>query len=114
MSGSSSGYVFSYGTLQQEQVQLQLFGRTLNGLYDVLHGYRIISIEITDEKFIATGAEKMQRTLIETNASDSIEGMALELTEEELKKADRYEPSNYFRKSVILESGKKAWIYVAQ
>ena len=32
--------LFSYGTLQQENVQIKNFGRSLSGTLDVLQGYR--------------------------------------------------------------------------
>jgi hypothetical protein len=56
----------------------------------------------------------MQNTLMATlNPSDIIMGTILELTEEELLLADKYEPSNYFRQPVVLASGKTAWVYLA-
>ena len=107
-------YLFSYGTLQKEKTQLDLFGRLLKGYKDVLTGYKLSPIEITDEKFLAKGEQKMQLTIVATNKhSDSIEGTALEVTEEELLNADKYEPDNYKRIKVTLESGIEAWIYAA-
>lgn len=105
--------LFSYGTLQKEKVQLELFGRKLNGAKDTLEGYSISTIEIKDERFLAKGEDKLQRTLIQTNNStDRIEGTVLELTYEELLQADKYEPENYKRIQVSLRSGKQAWIYL--
>ncbi len=107
-------YLFSYGTLQKDKTQLDLFGRLLKGSKDVLKGYKLSPIEIKDKKFLAKGEEKIQLTVIATNNhNDGIEGTALELTEEELLFADKYEPDNYKRIKVILQSGKEAWIYVA-
>jgi len=107
-------YLFSYGTLQKEKTQLDLFGRRLNGYKDVLRGYKLSPIEITDEKFLEKGEQKMQLTIIATNKrTDNIEGTALEVTEEELLNADKYEPDNYKRIKVTLESGTEAWIYAA-
>lgn len=107
-------YLFSYGTLQKDKVQLDLFGRLLNGTKDVLKSYKLSPIEIKDEKFLAKGEEKLQLTIIATNdPDDSIEGTALELSEEELLSTDKYEPDNYKRIRVILQSGKEAWIYAA-
>ena len=107
-------YLFSYGTLQKEKTQLDIFGRLLKGSRDVLQGYKLSPIEIKDEKFLTKGEEKIQLTVIATNNhNDGIEGTALEITEEELLFADKYEPDNYKRIKVILQSGKKAWIYAA-
>lgn len=105
-------YLFSYGTLQRDDVQLQLFGRLVRGVKDILNGYKIASIEITDESFLATGADKFQKTLIQSK-DDFIEGTVLEITNEELLIVDKYEPVNYQRVKVNLNSNKVAWIYVA-
>ena len=40
--------LFSYGTLQQEDVQLASFGRRLSGRADALVGWRQEMVEITD------------------------------------------------------------------
>ena|SRR5687767_13456790 len=107
-------YLFSYGTLQKEKVQLELFGRLLHGTKDVLEGYKVSIIEIKDESFLAKGEEKWQRTLVATNNNhDTIEGMVFEISGEELQQADTYEPDNYQRIKVVLRSGKAAWIYAA-
>ena len=104
--------LFSYGTLQKEKVQLELFGRLLNGAKDILGGYKLSPVEIKDASFLAKGEDKYQLTLVPSKG-DAIEGMVFEISAEELLLADKYEPENYKRIKVALESGKKAWIYVA-
>ena len=107
--------LFSYGTLQKREIQLKLFGRFLSGAKDNLRGWKISSIKITDKAFLAKGEEKSQLTVIFSNdETDAVEGTAFELSIEELLKADRYEPENYQRIRVELESGKKAWVYAAR
>ncbi|TMI71681.1 MAG: gamma-glutamylcyclotransferase [Bacteroidetes bacterium] len=107
-------YLFSYGTLQKPNVQVELFGRLLHGTPDVLEHYKLVGIEINDEKFLATGADKHQKTLAHsTDPSDVIEGMVFEISPDELLMADTYEPVNYKKIKVKLRSGKGAWIYVA-
>jgi hypothetical protein len=106
-------YLFSYGTLQKEKIQLDLFGRILEGSSDVLRGYKVSTIEITDGTFLSKGEGKYQKTLILSDDNHAVNGTALEITEGELLVADKYEPENYKRINVVLESGKKAWIYVA-
>ena len=107
-------YLFSYGTLQKTEVQLKLFGRVLNGTMDVLKGWKISPIEIKDEKFLAKGEEKSQKTLIATNNdADIVEGTIFEISEEELLLADTYEPDNYKKIEVALASGKETQVYVA-
>lgn len=105
--------LFSYGTLQKNAVQLELFGRLLTGAKDFLKGYKLASIEITDKSFLAKGEEKFQKTLIQSkDDADIVEGTVFEISEAELHLADKYEPDNYKRIKVALESGKEAWIYL--
>lgn len=106
--------LFSYGTLQKETVQIELFGRLLTGAKDILEGYKISSIEITDEAFLAKGEGKIQKILLPSkDVTDVIEGMVFEISEEELRLADAYEPDNYRRVKVTLRTGKQAWVYIA-
>src|SRR5258707_417346 len=83
---------FSYGTLQKEKVQLDIFGRTLKGTPDVLKGFKTATIEITDEVFLAKGDGKYQQIAEKTgDISDYIEGTVFEVSEQELTHADKYE-----------------------
>jgi len=107
-------YLFSYGTLQKKEVQLDLFGRLPEGTIDVLLGYKTDIIEIKDDFFLSRGEEKYQHVLVRTNNShDRVAGTVFELKEDEMLLADEYEPENYKRIKVKLESGKEAWIYLA-
>ena len=106
-------YLFSYGTLQQAETQLELFGRRLVGHKDILKGYKTSEIELDEEGFV--GFSEQAKYLIASASSDendAIEGMALEVTECELLVADEYEPEEYKRLQVKLGSGKLAWIYL--
>jgi len=106
--------LFSYGTLQKDKVQIKLFGRLLNGAKDVLKGYKLSSIEIKDKSFLSKGEQKNQLTaILSKDYTDIIEGTVFEVSEEELILADKYEPDNYKRVKVVLQSGKEAWIYIA-
>ncbi|MEO7922692.1 MAG: gamma-glutamylcyclotransferase family protein [Chitinophagaceae bacterium] len=107
-------WLFSYGTLQKEEVQIKLFGRLLHGEKDSLPGYRLAAVEVKDEKFLAGKEEKVQRTALPSeNKAARIEGMIFELSPREILQADSYEPEEYKRTEVTLSSGKKAWIYLA-
>lgn len=107
-------YLFSYGTLQNEKVQIELFGRPLNGTKDILEGYKLTPIEIKDESFLSKGGNKDQLIARSSkNARDTIQGIVFEISEEELLFADKYEPYEYKRIQVALQSGKESWIYVA-
>ena len=107
-------YLFSYGTIQKEQVQLELFGRLLKGAKDTLKGFGLSSIKTRDESAQSkTGHENHLIAIISNTGIDMIEGMVFEITAEEILLADKYEPDDFKRVKVELESGKKAWIYVA-
>jgi hypothetical protein len=107
-------YLFSYGTLQDDRIQLELFNRLLKGRRDALNGYRLSTIENRDAAAVAGGEEKFHRIAIFSNNSrDRVEGTVLEVTDEELLLADQYEPVDYIRVSVVLASGTQAWIYAA-
>ena len=105
--------LFSYGTLQKEKVQLDLFGRTLTGIKDTVRGYKISTIEIKDESVVSKSEQALHLIAIAATLHDKIDGMVLELTSQELATADAYETDDYKRIEVILEPGKRAWIYVA-
>lgn len=104
-------YLFSYGTLQRSETQLRLFGRLLRGASDTLKGYKTADIVIADETFLAK-EESRQLTAMASDG-DEVNGKVFEVTTEELAMIDRYEPENYERILVKLDSGKDAWLYVA-
>jgi len=105
-------WLFSYGTLQQEAVQLSTFGRRLRGEPDELVGFEQSLLEITDPEFVAKSG-KRHHAIVRRNGRDGsrVRGMVLEVTDEELARADAYEPAGYTRISTRLASGKQAWVY---
>jgi len=106
-------WLFSYGTLQQREVQLAVFGRELEGCADVLTSYRLAKLEITDPVVIATIGLTFHWILDETgDAADRIPGQALRITPADLAPADAYEAEDYKRVLVTLESGRVAFVYV--
>ena len=105
--------LFSYGTLQLEQVQLANFGRRLTGAKDALPGFASVLIEISDEATVRLSGKSHHAIARYTGLeSDTIPGMVFELTPDELLAADKYEVAEYIRAPVVLESGKRAWAYV--
>ena len=93
--------LFSYGTLQDEEVQLSTFGRTLAGEPDTLPSYAkgmcgpYLNIRFTGLK------------------SDFVQGIRLDVTKAELDDADIYEATaDYKRMEVQLNSGRRAWVYL--
>lgn len=108
-----SEWLFSYGTLQKSKVQLESFGRLLEGYNDQLTGYYLGQLEIKDQAVLATSEQRFHPIAIASNnPSDFIEGMVFQVTDAELLNADRYEVDDYQRISVQLNSGKQAWVYV--
>ena len=105
--------LFSYGTLQQDNVQILNFGRKLSGNTDILEEYKISKIEIKDERVIRESGKNIHLILKYTgNSNDAISGKVFEITKEELLQADDYEVDTYIRVSKKLKSGRDAWIYV--
>jgi len=107
-----SELLFSYGTLQQDGVQLAQFGRRLVGHADALMGWRQEMVEITDPDVLAKSGKALHPILIPGRKDDSVPGMVFEITAEELAAADRYEVDDYRRIAAPLQSGVTAWVYV--
>ncbi len=104
--------LFSYGTLQQKDVQLANFGRELDGSHDLLPGYVVGEIEITDERVLRESGKRMHPILKYTgNPEDAVSGTVFEITARELAQADDYEVDAYQRISALLRSGRTCWIY---
>ena len=106
--------LFSYGTLQIPEVQLDTFGRLVESEDDVLPGYTVDYAEIEDTRVVDLSGLSVHPIVRETrNPLDKVVGKALWLTEDELDAADEYEVSLYRRAAVVLASGRSAWVYVA-
>ena len=106
--------LFSYGTLQQDDVQLSAFGRLLLGSKDELPGYERSSVPIEDQQVIVRLGRTHHANVIFNGRSDSrVSGTVFEITDTELEAADQFERQfNYERIRVTLASGKQAWVYV--
>ena len=106
-------FLFSYGTLQLEAVQLATFGRRLSGQRDVLPGFAETTVEIEDEATVSLSGKRHHSIVRFTGRdSDTIAGTVFALTAEEIQRADKYEVAAYRRVSVVLASGRRAWVYV--
>jgi gamma-glutamyl AIG2-like cyclotransferase len=107
--------LFTYGTLQQEAVQLSTFGRKLAGQTDTLVGYRLVMVRIEDEDFVRESGTADHRNVQFTgDPSDAVEGIVFDVTQSELEQSDAYEPSGYRRTLVQMQSGLNAWVYLQQ
>jgi gamma-glutamylcyclotransferase (GGCT)/AIG2-like uncharacterized protein YtfP len=105
--------LFSYGTLQLEQVQLATFGRQLDGRADEMPGYSLTMLEIEDPEVVATSGKTHHPVVSYSgNPSDKVSGTVFAITPTELQHADDYEVAAYRRDRVALASGIAAWVYV--
>ncbi len=106
--------LFSYGTLQQENVQLSTFGRLLHGETDELRGFEPSLVKIADPQVVATSGRTHHANVTFNGRNDScVGGAVFEITDAELVAADQYEQlAAYKRISATLASGKLAWVYV--
>jgi hypothetical protein len=104
--------LFSYGTLQQPEVQLATFGRLLDSRPDRLPGYRLALLAISDAQVVATSGKTHHPIASRGAATDSVPGAVLAVSPEELRQADGYEVADYRRERVTLASGLQAWAYV--
>ncbi len=106
--------LFSYGTLQQENVQLSTFGRLLTGQSDELFGFEPSLVAIEDPQIVAATGKAHHANVISTGSSDSrVSGTVFEITDAELAAAAAYEQlALYQRVAATLASGKQAGVYV--
>jgi len=107
-----SHFLFSYGTLQDESVQISVFNRKLTGFEDAITGYKLSRVAIADDEIIRISGLTDHLILIPGDDSDLIRGMVFEITGDELLRADEYEAENYQRVMVSSLSGKQVWVYV--
>ena len=107
--------LFSYGTLQQKNVQIANFGRELVGHKDVLSKYIVSDITITDARVIRESGKDVHLILrYSGNIEDEVTGTVFELSDNELVLADDYEVDDYKRVAAELTSGRTCWIYAAE
>lgn len=98
-------YLFSYGTLQDESIQMEVFGRRVPFDNDELPGYIISSNK-------AYGRYPLLEKRSDNNGG--VSGICLHVTEDDLLEADLYEGEEYQRIKTLLKSGRKAWVYVGK
>ena len=101
--------LFAYGSLQNEDIQKDLFGRILEGTPEKLIGYIVKKIQIEEEFGLVH-----YPIITETNKpEDTINGMVYSITTKELHQSDLYEGLHYKRVEVQLQYNQKAWSYSA-
>lgn len=105
--------LFSYGTLQEADVQLSTFGRTLAGQEDQLDGFERSLLRVEDHSFVRASGKTHHAIVRRTGrADDKVDGTVYEITDAELASADEYEPAEYRRVAASLASGRQAWVYI--
>lgn len=105
--------IFSYGTLQREDVQRSTFGRLLQGREDELTGFERSRVAIEDPQIARAGETYHDNVTFNGRNDSRVRGTVFEITDAELTAADRYETTAaYKRIAVTLASGKLAWVYV--
>jgi hypothetical protein len=106
--------VFSYGSLQDDRVQLAMFGRRLDGRRDELVGFEPSLVPIAPARLAAFRGKTHHANVVPSGSPDScVTGTVFEITDDELALADCYEQLDaYHRIAVTLASGAEAWVYV--
>jgi gamma-glutamylcyclotransferase (GGCT)/AIG2-like uncharacterized protein YtfP len=107
-------HLFSYGTLQQDDVQVATFGRLLRGTADALAEYEPALVAIAEAQLAASAGRTHHANVRFNGKPDSqVRGTVYEVTEAELAAADEFErPAEYVRVTVTLLSGTGAFVYV--
>lgn len=105
--------LFSYGTLQLPEVQLATYGRRLDGAPDALPGHRLLVLPDRDPDAVRISGTKTHMVVRRTgDPADRVAGVVFLLSEGELAATDQYEGSDYGRAELMLESGRRAFVYV--
>ena len=108
-------FLFSYGTLQQREVQQATYGRLLMGTRDALAGYRLEALTISDPEVVRSSGKAVHMIARHTGGPhDRIDGTCFHITDQELAMTDTYEVADYSRAEVELESGQRAFVYIGQ
>lgn len=100
--------LFTYGTLQHPEIQLQVFGKSLEGTTDSLPNYMLGTIQLPEND---PEANTYFIAIYTGNPNDCVEGIWYTITPQNLSAIDNYEGPDYERVSVILKSGKEALVY---
>lgn len=99
--------LFSYGSLRSAAVQRRTFGRALRGTADALPGFDVHSRRVADARGTITTVLRSPRS------GAAVDGVALEIGDVELDRADTYEAPDFYRRiAVTLVSGRRAWVYL--
>lgn len=96
--------LFSYGSLQQPAVQLEILGRSLPGSADEIVGFERV--------LIRRGVKELSNVIRNGRADARVAGTVFEIADDELAVVDAYEAGDsYVRTPAALASGGEAWLY---
>jgi gamma-glutamylcyclotransferase (GGCT)/AIG2-like uncharacterized protein YtfP len=107
--------IFSHGSLQEESVQIALYGRLLRGEPDELIDCVRTQVAVpAGHKAKASGLAHYANVEFTAGCGGRVAGTVFELTEAELAQTDAYEQeAEYVRVMMGLASGRRAWVYVS-
>jgi gamma-glutamylcyclotransferase (GGCT)/AIG2-like uncharacterized protein YtfP len=104
--------LFSYGTLQREDVQLETFGRRLTGEPDELLGFELGRVAIGEPAVAAKLGRSYYDDAVPARSEIRLPGTVLEVTEDELATADHFELGAAYRRiAATTASGRSVWLY---
>lgn len=93
--------LFVYGTLLIPAIQRSVFGRTISGSPAILEGYTKGVRQFSDGTYPDLSPDE----------SSHVDGMILDITENELFRCDKYEGDEYARITVKLQNGEEVYVY---
>lgn len=91
-------YLFSYGTLQEDHIQLMLFGEVLQTQVDSIEGYVTLNDYFGYPRIV-----EFERGIVY--------GKVLEIDEVDFPIVDRYESGAYEKKIVETSKGRQVYVY---
>lgn len=104
--------LFTYSTLLSEKVQIDFFGKVLNGINDVVKGYKLGVFQIINPEAISVSENDCHPIATPSkNPNDEVSGAVYEIPEEKLKIIEQCISEDCFKTKVVTESGTQCWMY---
>lgn len=97
--------IFCYGTLQEEDVQLELVGRSQSGKLACIEGYIVVRDYLDPE-------DGIEYPRIIEYPKGCVYGRVLEFTDKELALIGRYETEMYRLSRLKTKEGDPVWVYM--
>ena len=97
--------LFCYGTLQESSVQLELIGRTAEGMLTSIEGFIVLRDYVDIDDGIAYPR-------IVKYPNGCVYGRILEFTDEEIVLLDEYETEMYRKEEIETKDGHIVWVYM--